>query len=241
MNASEEMPETTVNSLGMELVMIPAGSFRMGGDKTLEQAEDHENPIHTVSFSKPLLMGKYAVTQAHWAVVMDNNPSKFEDDLRPVETISWHDAQDFIEALNNREDTKGYRLPTEAEWEYAARAGSESAYAFGSESVRLDEFAWYKKNAQNQTHPVGQLAPNAWGLYDMHGNVHEWCQDWFDRGYYSQSPSQAPGGPAEGLAKSLRGGDWGSDRWYCRCASRSLGSPSRRSNRVGFRIIKDID
>jgi len=241
MHTSEDSPATTRNSLGMELVTIPAGSFRMGGDKNLEQAEDHENPIHTVSFSKPLLMGKYAVTQAQWTAVMDNNPSGFEGDLRPVETISWHDAQAFIEALNDGENTTGYRLPTEAEWEYAARAGSESAYAFGSEAVRLDAFAWYKKNAQNQTHPVGQLTPNAWGLYDMHGNVHEWCQDWFDRGYYRQSPSQAPGGPAEGLAKSLRGGDWGSDKWYCRSASRSLSAPSRRSNRVGFRIIKETD
>jgi formylglycine-generating enzyme required for sulfatase activity len=161
------------------------------------------------------------------------------DDLRPVDSVSWYDVQNFIEALNIRENTKGYRLPTEAEWEYAARAGSQSAYTFGSEVVRLVDFAWYKKNAQNQTHPVGQLAPNAWGLYDMHGNVHEWCQDWFDRAYYSQSPAQAPSGPGEGLAKSLRGGDWGSDRWYCRCASRSLSSPDRRSNRVGFRMVYD--
>jgi formylglycine-generating enzyme required for sulfatase activity len=237
MNASENQPVTTVNGLGMEFVVIPMGSFRMGGDKNLEQAEDHENPIHTVRFSKPVLMGKYAVTQAQWSAVMDSNPSTFKADLRPVESISWHDAQDFIQALNTREDTHAYRLPTEAEWEYAARAGSASAYSFGSEAVRLAEFAWYKKNARNQTHPVGQLAPNAWGLYDMHGNVHEWCQDWFERGYYSQSPSQSPSGPKEGLAKSLRGGDWGSEGWYCRSASRSLSSPDRRSNRVGFRLI----
>ena len=237
MNASEDQPGTTVNSLGMEFVMVPIGSFRMGGDKNTEQAEDHENPIHRVRFSKPILMAKYVVTQAQWSTVMNSNPSRFKDDLRPVESVSWHDAQDFIQALNSRDDTNGYRLPTEAEWEYAARAGSESAYSFGSEAVRLAEFAWYKKNAQNRTHPVGQLAPNAWGLYDMHGNVHEWCQDWFDRGYYSQSPVEAPGGPAEGLAKSLRGGDWGSEGWYCRCASRSLSSPDRRSNRVGFRVV----
>ena len=223
--------------LGMEFIPIPPGSFRMGGDKHLEQAEDHENPIHTVRFSKPILMGKHAVTQRQWSEVMDGNPSGFKDDLRPVETVSWNDVQDFIEALNIREGRKGYRLPTEAEWEYAARAGSEGAYAFGSETVRLEEFAWYKKNSRNRTHPVGQLSPNAWGLYDMHGNVHEWCLDWFDRRYYSQSTSAEPVGPAEGLAKSLRGGDWGSEGWYCRCASRSLSSPDRRSNRVGFRLV----
>jgi formylglycine-generating enzyme required for sulfatase activity len=237
MNDSEKAPATTVNSIGMEFVMIPPGSFRMGGDKNREQAEDHENPIHTVSFSKPILMGKHAVTQGQWFTVMDGNPSRFKDDLRPVEMVSWNDAQVFIKALNNIEKTETYRLPTEAEWEYAARAGSESAYAFGGNANGLGQYAWYRKNSHNQTHPVGELEPNAWGLYDMHGNVHEWCQDWFDREYYSRSPSHAPSGPEEGLARSLRGGDWGSGRWYCRCASRSLSSPDRRSNRVGFRLV----
>jgi len=228
---------TTTNSIGMEFVMIPSGSFKMGGHKSLEQAEDHENPIHAVRFSEPVLMGKYAVTQGQWSTVMNGNPSGFKDDLRPVETVSWIDVQDFIKALNSQENAGGYRLPTEAEWEYAARAGSESAYTFGSETKGLGQYAWYGKNSQNQTHPVGQLNPNAWGLYGMHGNVHEWCQDWFDREYYSRSPSHAPCGPNKGLAKSLRGGDWGSDDWYCRCASRSLSSPDRRSNRVGFRLV----
>jgi len=237
MNGSENLPNSTANRLGMEFVSIPAGSFKMGGDKTLEQAEDHENPIHTVRFSKSILMGKYAVTQGQWSEVMNNNPSGFKDDLRPVETVSWNDVQAYIKELNNKEKTDCYRLPTEAEWEYAARAGSESVYAFDSETSALDQYAWYRKNSQNRTHPVGLLGSNTWGLYDMHGNVHEWCQDWFDREYYAQSPSQSPCGPAKGLAKSLRGGDWGSDEWYCRCASRSLGSPDRRSNRVGFRLV----
>jgi formylglycine-generating enzyme required for sulfatase activity len=229
------------NSIGMEFVVIPPGSFRMGGDKNLEQAEDHETPVHRVDFSKPIWMGRYAVTQSQWSAVMNGNPSGFKDDHRPVETVSWNDVQVFIEALNSREHMDGYRLPTEAEWEYAARSGSDSAYTFGSEAAGLDQYAWYGKNAQQQTHPVGQLNPNAWGLYDMHGNVHEWCHDWFDREYYSRSPSEAPGGPAQGLAKSLRGGDWGSGEWYCRCASRSLSSPDRRSNRVGFRLVRMIE
>ena len=232
------MTETTVNRIGMELVLIPAGSFRMGGDKVNEQAEDHENPRHMVKFGGAFLMGKYAVTQMQWSEIMETNPSEFLDDLRPVERVSWHDVQAFIRKLNAKEDTNAYRLPTEAEWEYAARAGSENAYTFGSDTNTLNQYAWYQKNSEGQSHPVGQLNPNAWGLYDMHGNVHEWCQDWFDRNYYSQSPSIDPLGPAKGLAKALRGGDWGSEDWYCRCASRSLRSPDRRSNRLGFRLVR---
>jgi len=240
MSDSRKMADTTINGIGMELVLIPAGAFRMGGDKKREQAEDHENPRHRVNISQAFYMGKYAVTQMQWSEIMNNNPSRFIDDRRPVEQVSWPEVQVFVQALNTREKTNAYRLPTEAEWEYAARAGSESAYTFGSEANVLDQYAWYRKNSGGQTHPVGQLRPNAWGLYDMHGNVHEWCHDWFDRSYYSQSPSSDPLGPSTGLAKALRGGDWGSEDWYCRCASRSLSSQDRRSDRLGFRLVKMV-
>jgi len=232
------MPDTTINSIGMELVLIPPGSFRMGGDKKLEQAEDHETPRHIVKISQTYFLGKYEVTQIQWSEIMNNNPSEFVDDKRPVERVSWNDVKVFIQKLNTKEETNKYRLPTEAEWEYAARAGSESSYAFGSDTIMLSQYAWYRKNSGGKTHPVGQLNPNVWGLYDMHGNVHEWCQDWFDRQYYSQSASNAPLGPSTGLAKALRGGDWGSEDWYCRSASRSLSSPDRRSNRLGFRLAR---
>lgn len=232
------MPDTTINSIGMELVLIPPGSFRMGGDKKLEQAEDHETPRHIVKISQTYFLGKYEVTQIQWSEIMNNNPSEFVDDKRPVERVSWNDVKVFIQKLNTKEETNKYRLPTEAEWEYAARAGSESSYAFGSDTIMLSQHAWYRKNSGGKTHPVGQLNPNVWGLYDMHGNVHEWCQDWFDRQYYSQSASNAPLGPSTGLAKALRGGDWGSEDWYCRSASRSLSSPDRRSNRLGFRLVR---
>jgi len=238
MNASRNLPDTTMNSIGMELVLIPSGSFRMGGDKRLEQAEDHETPRHMVKISEAFFMGKYEVTQRQWSEIMNNNPSEFLDSTRPVERVSWNDVQVFIRKLNTKEETNKYRLPTEAEWEYSARAGSESAYTFGPDTNLLSQYAWYGKNSGGRTHAVGQLNPNAWGLYDMHGNVHEWCQDWFDRKYYSQSPSNTPSGPSTGLAKALRGGDWGSQDWYCRCASRSLSSPDRRSNRVGLRLIR---
>ncbi|HHP7236336.1 MAG TPA: formylglycine-generating enzyme family protein [Desulfobacterales bacterium] len=232
------MANTTINSIGIELVWIAPGSFTMGSDKKLEQAEDHETPQHPVTFKHGFFMGKVPVAQAQWSALMADNPSEFAGGHRPVEGVSWHDVQVFIEKLNTKEATDAYRLPTEAEWEYAARAGSDSAYTFGHDTSRLSQYAWYRKNAGDQTHSVGQLEPNAWGLHDMHGNVHEWCRDWFDRNYYSQSPSTDPPGPSSGLAKSLRGGDWGSEDWYCRCASRSLGSPDRRSSRLGFRLVR---
>jgi len=234
------MTETITNSIGMELVLIPAGSFRMGGDKKLEQAEDHETPRHIVKISKTFYMGKYEVTQSQWSEIMNNNPSEFKDDIRPVERVSWNDVQEFIQKLNNKEETIKYSLPTEAEWEYAARADTESTYCFSGDIKILSQYAWYRKNSAGKTHPIGQLKPNAWGLYDVHGNVHEWCQDWFDRNYYSQSPSNSPLGPSSGLAKVSRGGDWGSEDWYCRCASRSLSSPNRRSNRLGFRLVSMV-
>jgi len=237
MKISGKMPDTLMNSIGIEFVLVPSGSFRMGGAKELEQAEDHEIPRHVVKFSKAFFMGKYEVTQAQWSEMMNNNPSAFKDGIRPVERVSWNDVQAFIQKLNTKEETNKYRLPTEAEWEYAARADSEDSYTFGCDVSILSQYAWYRNNSGGEIHPVGELKPNAWGLYDMHGNVHEWCQDWFDRKYYSQSPTNAPLGPSLGLAKTLRGGDWGSEDWYCRCASRSLSSPDRRSNRLGFRLM----
>jgi formylglycine-generating enzyme required for sulfatase activity len=233
------MGEVITNGIGMELVLVPAGAFEMGGDWVAEQADENELPRHSVRFSSAFYIGKYPVTQAQWHAVMGTTPSQFIGDDRPVETISFSDALLFINALNKKESSRLYRLPTEAQWEYAARAGSKSTYCFGPEQSKLDQYAWYKKNSGGETHPVGLLAPNNWGIYDMHGNVHEWCADWFDRKYYAQSPAIDPQGPKKGLARSLRGGDWGSgDGWYCRCAIRSLSSPDRKSPRVGVRVVR---
>ena len=234
------MTEIVINSLGMELILLPAGVFVMGGDWDREQADENELPKHEVSFSKPFYIGKFVVTQSQWLALMGSNPSEFEGDLHPVETVSHDDALAFIKRLNAKEETGTYRLPTEAEWEYAARAGSQSTYCFGPETSKLDGYAWLQTNSGGQTHPVGLLSPNDWGLYDMHGNVHEWCADWYMRTYYAGSPSKHPAGPRKGVARVLRGGDWGSESWYCRCAIRSLSSPQRRSPRVGFRIVKDV-
>jgi formylglycine-generating enzyme required for sulfatase activity len=235
------MSDIITNSIGLEFVLIPAGNFIMGGDPVGEQADENETPRHPVTFKMPFCISKYTITQSQWQSVMGNNPSHFEGPDRPVEMVSHRDVCQFIDRLNEMENTNIYRLPTEAQWEYAARAGSESTYCFGLKRTKLSAYAWYGKNSDGKTHTVGLLAPNDWGIYDMHGNVHEWCSDWFDRNYYSTSPAFDPPGPQNGLARVLRGGDWGSEDWYCRCAIRSLSSPDRRSPRVGFRIVKLTD
>jgi len=234
------MTGTLTNSLGLELILLPAGTFTMGGDWDIEQADENELPKHTVMFEAPFYMGKSTVTQSQWQTVMETNPSEFKGADHPVETISHEDANAFIKCLNEQENTRTYRLPTEAEWEYAARAGFQSTYCFGTDIGRLKDFAWFAANSGGTTHPVGQLSPNDWGLHDMHGNVHEWCTDWYRRGYYAESPPKHPAGPSKGVARVLRGGDWSSEAWYCRCAIRSLSSPQRRSPRVGFRLVKDL-
>jgi len=233
--------DTITNSIGMAFVALPTDAFVMGGDPVAEQADENETPKHKVSFEKPIAIGNFAVTQAQWQEIMGKNPSRFIGKDHPVETVSHRDACEFIARLNQRENTNIYGLPTEAQWEYAARAGSQSTYCFGHDRSRLAEFAWYNQNSKKATHPVGLLVPNDWGLFDMHGNVHEWCADWFDRNYYTKAPASDPAGPDSGLAKVLRGGDWGSEDWYCRCAIRSLSSPDRLSPRVGFRVAMFIE
>jgi formylglycine-generating enzyme required for sulfatase activity len=234
------MHDIMTNSIGMEMILLPAGTFSMGGDWDAEQADENELPKHAVTFEKSFYMGKFTVTQAQWQTLMGDNPSEFGGAEHPVETVSHEDAEAFIKRLNEKESTRTYRLPTEAEWEYAARAGSQSTYSFGSAGSRLPDYAWFQNNSAGTTHPVGQRAPNDWGLHDMQGNVHEWCADWYNRDYYAGSPSRHPVGPRKGVARVLRGGDWGSEAWYCRCAIRSLSSPQRRSPRVGFRVVKDL-
>lgn len=235
------MLDSITNSAGMVMNLLPAGVFTMGGDWDAEQADENELPRHAVTFNKPFYMGSLTVTQAQWKAVMGYDPSENKGPNHPVETVSHDDARLFIEKLNAGEATRTYRLPSEAEWEYAARAGSQSTYCYGPEVSRLPQYAWFQVNSGGATHPAGRLRPNDWGLYDMHGNVHEWCADWYARDTYAASPSGHPLGPRQGVARVLRGGDWGSGAWYCRCAIRSLSSPQRRSPRVGFRIVKDLD
>jgi formylglycine-generating enzyme required for sulfatase activity len=211
----------------LELVMIRPGTFQMGSDN------DDKRPVDLVTISQPFYLGKYEVTQAQWQAIMNNNPSGFQDcgGNCPVESVSWDDAQDFIKRLNARGDGQTYRLPTEAEWEYAARASTPADY-IGS----LDEMAWYLDNSSSATHPVGQKKPNAWGLYDMYGNVSEWCQDWWDRFYKRTGPSSDPTGPSSGYTRVLRGGSWRVPASNLRFAN-LVTAPGTRYNYVGFRLV----
>jgi formylglycine-generating enzyme required for sulfatase activity len=222
-------PGAVVRSqMGMELVYVPAGSFTMGS----ENGGD-ETPVHTVTIREGFYMGKYEVTQAQWQAMMGDNPSKFKGDNLPVETVSWIDAQNFIQKLNALNDGFIYRLPTEAEWEYAARAGTTGDYA-----GNLDSMAWYGSNSGGKTHAGGTKQPNAFGLYDMHGNVWEWCQDW-SHGNYNGAPSDGSAWESGGEQKYrvLRGGSWRYDASSCRSAVRGVGTPDSRDVYIGFRVV----
>jgi len=219
-----------LDSLQFEL--IPAGSFEMGSIRAAE-----ERPVHSVTITQPFYMQKTEVTQAQWRFVMGENPSRFSScgDTCPIEAVNWDDIQEFIARLNQAAPGMNYRLPTEAEWEYAARAGTTGDYG-GTGTV--DEMAWYVANSFNKTHPVGLKQPNAWGLYDMHGNVFESVQDFFDSEYYSVSPVNDPPGPASGSLRGSRGGDYTYSAFGVRSAFRGYHGPTARSSRRGFRLVK---
>jgi len=188
------------DAAGIDFVKIQPGEFRMGCSANDPACNDDEKPAHRVRITKPFEIGRYEITQAQWKAVMGTNPSVMQGDTRPVESISKGEAQAFLNKLNEFNDGYRYRLPTEAEWEYAARAG-----ATGANTGKLDEVAWYAGNSQDETHPVGAKRPNAWGLHDMEGNVREWVQDFYSFNYYSASPAEDPTGPAAGA----RGGPGG--------------------------------
>ena len=231
-------PNTINNSIGMEFVKIPAGAFTMGS-RDLRPRYANELPAHQVTISTPFYMGKYEVTQAQWQAVMGNNPSRLKSDERPVENVSWEDVQQFIRKLNEREKRASRlecRLPTEAEWEYAARAGSTTSYSFGDDSAQLGNHAWHLDNAGRKTHPVGQKQPNAWGLYDMHGNVFEWVEDW--HGPYSADTATDPKGPDAGVNRVVRGGSWSRPAFASRSAFRGQGRG--RDDDLGFRCAMSV-
>ena len=232
---AQSTPEKTfTNSLGMEFVLIPPGTFKMGS----ESGDADERPIHQVTISKPFYMGKYEVTQSQWQTIMGNNPSLFPSDpKRPVDQVTWDDAQAFIRKLNAMEGAQLYRLPTEAEWEHAARAGSPSIYSFGNDPKQLGEYAWYRANSERRTHPVGQKQPNAWGLHDMLGNVWEWVQDW--EGKYPSGPVTDPKGPESGTYRMRRGCGWNNEANVCRVANR-YSVVGFRDDFLGFRVVRTI-
>jgi formylglycine-generating enzyme required for sulfatase activity len=238
LSAPAQTGKTYTNAIGMEFILIPAGSFIMGADRYFEDAYDEEMPKHRVTLSPSFYLGKCEVTQGEWEAVMGNNPSKNKARNNPVESVSWKDVQTFISRLNTKEGTNKYRLPTEAEWEYAARAGTKSAYSFGDETRPLGQYAWYQGNSGRQTHPVGQKQPNPWGLYDMHGNVWEWVQDW--HGDYPKSAVTDPSGPSSGVYRVLRGGSWDDSARNLRSAYRFSYSPDDRFEFYGFRLARSL-
>jgi len=188
-------------------VKIEPGEFMMGCSTNDDGCKADEKPAHRVRITKTFEIGKYEVTQTQWQAVMGTNPSVLRGEDRPVESISKGEAQDFLNKLNARSDGYQYRLPTEAEWEYAARAGSTGPFA-----GELDEIAWYAGNSEDETHPVGKKKPNAWGIYDMQGNVREWVQDFYSANYYSVSPTENPTGPAAGTRGGRGGAQFGQRR-----------------------------
>ena len=232
---------------GMEFVWIPAGRFMMGSPDSEEGHYDDESPRHEVTFKNGFWMGTYPVTQAEWQTIMGNNPSRFKGERRPVEQVSWDDCQKFLRKLNanpsyspvNHGGQRGvFRLPSEAEWEYACRAGTDTAYSFGDDPAQLGDYAWYLENSDGETHPVGQKKPNAFGLCDMHGNVWEWQSDrWHDD--YNGAPTD---GSAWEISNSdrrvLRGGSWYSDAESLRCAVRGRDNwQGHWGSYGGFRLV----
>ena len=225
------------NSIGMEFVLIEAGTFEMVSPAT-EEGRDNNERLHRVTLSQPFYLGKYEVTQGQWEAVMGSNPAAFSacGPMCPVEEVSWADAQAFIATLNRREGVETYRLPTEAEWEYAARAGTQTAYHFGDAASQLGTYAWYWDNSNRRTHPVGQKRPNAWGLYDMHGNVWEWTADWY--GPYPAGSVTDPRGPSTGTSRVHRGGSWRNIAPNCQVANRSGWPAGDGFNGLGFRLAR---
>ena len=221
------------NGINIEMVKVEAGSFNMGATPEMENPNEDEKPVHRVTLTNNYYIGKYEVTQALWKIVMGSNPSNSKGDNLPVEKVSWNDCQKFISKLNKLTG-KSFRLPTEAEWEYAARGGNKSRGYQYSGSNTIGDVAWYDGNSGSKTHAVGTKQPNELGAFDMTGNVWEWCQDWFNR--YSSSPQTNPIGAVSGSCRVYRGGSC-CYSGYCRCSCRFDGTPDFRNGDLGLRLV----
>jgi formylglycine-generating enzyme required for sulfatase activity len=231
---SVERGESFRNTLGAGMVWIAPGDFAMG-DRS-RRGDSDERPVHEVRLTSGFWLGETDVTNAQWKALMGTEPGAFIGGNRPVENVSWNDAVDFCKKLTAKERAAGrlptgiqYRLPTEAQWEYACRAGTTGDFA-----GNLEAMAWHDTNSGSETHDVKMKRPNAWGLYDMHGNVWEWCADWY--GSYSDGMAEDPTGVPTGALRVYRGGSWTSPAGYCRSASRGRNSPGFRNIYLGFRL-----
>ena len=233
-----------ISAPDIKLAYIPPGEFMMGSGSNEDRLPGlfQAKPQHKVHISHGFCMSVTEITQAQWKAVMRNNPSKFKGITVPVENISWYDAVAFCKKLS-RATSKRYRLPTEAEWEYACRAGTQTRFCFGDDPNLLDEYAWWGLNSQGRTHPVGAKKPNAFGLYDMHGNVQEWCSDVWDGEYYKRSPSVDPENTAGVILFHVIRGCSYCDVWSpfdYSCAERSGTYPHLRSEDTGFRVVMEV-
>lgn len=247
-------PEIITTPIGIEMVSIPAGSFEMGTSK----GEAEEGPPHRVTVDA-FLIDRYEVTQEEYEKMVIGNPAKYKDPKHPIERVRWMEAALYCNARSSAEglepcyneetyecnfNANGYRLPTEAEWEYACRAGSDADYSFGATGQQLAEYAWFKENSGDRTHPVGSKKPNAWGLYDMNGNVGEWCQDVYDGKIYEKPSEPNPCNITGGPNRVLRGGSWSSSTDRCRSSSRSGEAPGSFADScfarpdIGFRCAR---
>ena len=237
--------DSIVSSVGMILVPIPAGQFQMGSPDSDSVARSHEKPRHLVKITRPFYLSAHEVTRHQYEQVMKARPWEGLKHLQhgpdyPATNVSWNDAVEFCRRLSDREGME-YRLPTEAEWEYACRAGTTTLYSFGDDASRLEQHAWYLKNAssvgERYGHRVGKKLPNPWGLYDMHGNVWEWCQDWYAP-YGSEKVLSDPAGPARGGRRVLRGGSFNEYAEVARSADRDDNRPGNRYVSGGFRVAR---
>ncbi len=243
--ATRDTTVTLTGDVTMDFVHIDPGTFTMGSPDSEEERWADEGPQHEVTISKGFYLGKYEVTQGQWEAVMGTTPWSGESNVEenadhPAVYVSWEDAQAFIQKLNDAAGKELYRLPTEAEWEYACRAGTTTRWSFGDDESDVGDYAWYEDNAwdagEQYAHEVGTKLANPWGLYDMHGNVFEWCLDWF--GSYSSEAQTDPSGPESGSYRVLRGGSWLNASSGVRCSSRNCVHPENRSYGNGFRCAR---
>jgi len=230
----------TSPSTGMEFILIPAGEFNMGSPSEEKGRFDSESPAHKVTINTSFYLGKSAVTQKQWKIVMDNNPSHFKGENRPVEMVSWKDAQEFVTKLNEKEGNDKYRLPSEAEWEYACRAGTQTRYFFGDDESKLNEYAWCAGNSGGETHSIGQKKPNSWGFYDMHGNVWEWVQDEWHENYNGAPSNGTAWEEGSTIDRVSRGGSWHCNTEFCRSAGRFRREAESSLGNLGFRLLREL-
>jgi formylglycine-generating enzyme required for sulfatase activity len=253
-SSSGDSPKAIKTKSGVEMILVPGGAFTMGDKQGDVDEEPHE--VYIDSF----YIDKYPVTQEEYEKVMGENPSRWKGRKNPVEQVRWSDAVKYCNARSRREglqpcydletwecnfDANGYRLPTEAEWEYACRAGTKTSYSFGDDSKKLRNYAWFKENSSGRPRPVGQKLPNPWGIHDMYGNVFEWCNDFYKVDYYQESPEKNPRGPESGDTKIVRGGSWNSPPDKCRSSYRYNENPGYSDvcfgyDIYGFRCVRNF-